>query len=204
MGNCLRNAAACGIFGGPRILLHLVREQLAPGPGKKDALATHAGQDGGHIDAAQKILASQQYTLQKALTRRSELVNLYNAMDSLYEILTTNWSEQRLRDWAGTICTSGPAELAPIAQRMLDSMPNICLYEKAGFPAMKFSSIGEQMASLAASLRPCSFTLEKARLLYLNTPDTIQVEDRPTPPPWRTHRKFYNAERAKTRTGKDF
>ena len=62
---------------------------------------------------------------------------------------------------------------------MMRLTPNICLYEKAGFPAMKFSSIGEQMASLAASLRPCSFTLEKARLLYLNTPDTIQVEGRP-------------------------
>lgn len=163
----------------PGFFYTLVREQLRATAGEKMRWLPMPDKMEVILTPRKKILASQQYTLQKALARRRELVNLYDAMDSLYEILTTNWSEQRLRDWADTICTSGPAEVAPIARRMLDSMPNICLYEKAGFPAMKFSSIGEQMASLAASLRPCSFTLEKARLLYLNTPDTIQVEGRP-------------------------
>ena len=100
---------------------------------------------------------------------------MYHAADALYDILVSGWSEQLLIDWANQILTNGPSSLMPIAQRMLDCMPNILLYEKAGFPAMKFSTISEQITGYTQKLRPCSSALEKARLLYLIAPDTIQV-----------------------------
>lgn len=42
---------------------------------------------------------------------------------------------------------------------------------------MKFSTISEQLTRYNMQLRPCSFALEKVRLMYLNKPDTIQTED---------------------------
>ena len=80
-------------------------------------------------------------------------------------------------EWAQTICQKGPGSLAPIAQSLLDHAPNIKLYEQAGFPAMKFSAVSEQLTHYTMRLRPCSFALEQARLLYLNAPDTVQLED---------------------------
>lgn len=124
-----------------------------------------------------KILASQQYTLRQVLQRRPELADLYTAYDQLYNILTESWSTQRLTEWAQAICQNGPESLLPIAQSLLDHAPNIKLYEQAGFPAMKFSAVSEQLTHYTMQLRPCSFALEQARLLYLNAPDTVQLED---------------------------
>ena len=42
---------------------------------------------------------------------------------------------------------------------------------------MKFSAVSEQLTHYTMQLRPCSSALEQARLLYLNAPDTVQLED---------------------------
>lgn len=127
-----------------------------------------------------KILATQQYTLSQTLNRRPHLAEMYNATDSLYTILSTGWSKQRLLDWASSICTYGPGPIVAIAQRLLICLPNITKYGQTNFSAMYFSSIGEQISRYLQQLRPCSAALEKARLLYLLAPDTIQSEDSST------------------------
>lgn len=159
----------------PGFFYNLVQEQLydlakkdtrwLPMPNKLEVIMT----------PQRKILATQQYTLKQILKQRPKLSKMYHAADALYDILVSGWSEQLLIDWANQILTNGPSSLMPIAQRMLDCMPNILLYEKAGFPAMKFSTISEQITGYTQKLRPCSSALEKARLLYLIAPDTIQV-----------------------------
>lgn len=159
----------------PGFFYNLVQEQLydlakkdtrwLPTPNKLEVIMT----------PQRKILATQQYTLKQILKQRPRLNEMYHAADALYDILVSGWSEQHLIDWANQILTNGPSSLMPIAQRMLDCMPNILLYEKAGFPAMKFSTISEQITGYTQKLRPCSSALEKARLLYLIAPDTIQV-----------------------------
>ena len=127
-----------------------------------------------------KILATQQYTLSQTLNRRPHLAEMYNATDSLYTILSTGWSKQRLLDWASSIYTYGPGPIVSIAQRLLICLPNITKYGQTNFSAMYFSSIGEQISRYIQQLRPCSAALEKARLLYLLAPDTIQSEDSST------------------------
>lgn len=124
-----------------------------------------------------KILATQQYTLRQILKQRPKLARIYDASDGLYEILSTGWSTQRLTQWAESIQKEGPELLIPIAQNLLDHATNIHHYELAGLPAMKFSSVSEQLTHYNMQLRPCSFALEKIRLMYLNKPDTIQTED---------------------------
>lgn len=124
-----------------------------------------------------KVLATQQYTLRQILKRRPKLARVYDASDGLYEILSTGWSTQRLTQWAESIQKAGPELLIPIAQNLLDHATNIHHYELAGLPAMKFSSVSEQLTYYNMQLRPCSFALEKIRLMYLNKPDTIQTED---------------------------
>ena len=124
-----------------------------------------------------RLLVSQQYTFRQVLQRRPELTALYNAYDGLYNILTESWSTLRLTEWAQAICQNGPESLSPIAQSLLDNAPGIKLYEQAGFPAMRFSAVSDQMTRCTRQLRPCSFALEQARLLYLNVPDTVQLED---------------------------
>ena len=91
--------------------------------------------------------------------------------------MSTGWSRQRLTQWAEYIQKEGPELLIPIAQNLLDHATNIRHYELAGLPAMKFSSVSEQLTYYNMQLRPCSFALEKVRLMYLNKPDTIQTED---------------------------
>lgn len=124
-----------------------------------------------------KVLATQQYNLRQILKRRPELATIYNASDGLYEILSTGWSTQRLTQWAESVQKTGPELLIPIAKNLLDHATNIHQYELAGLPAMKFSTISEQLTRYNMQLRPCSFALEKVRLMYLNKPDTIQTED---------------------------
>ena len=124
-----------------------------------------------------KLLASQQYTFRQILQRRPELLGIYTAYNRMYNILTEGWSTQLLTEWAESILQSGPDCLAPIAQSVLSCTQNIKLYEQAGFSAMEFSSISEQITRYTRQLRPCSFALEKVRLLYLNASDTVQLED---------------------------
>lgn len=124
-----------------------------------------------------KLLASQQYTFRQILQRRPELLGGYTAYNRMYNILTEGWSTQLLTEWAESILQSGPDCLAPIAQSVLSCTQNIKLYEQAGFSAMEFSSISEQITRYTRQLRPCSFALEKVRLLYLNASDTVQLED---------------------------